>query len=117
MKKNKNFLSLREILSAENSLELRRIKSKADENAYWTSIFQKVLEHVATEDSQKLFSSIVRIGEIKQDNTTKLSEELTLLVRINSPIAAYKFKVYGPRILRRLNQLGLEVSALQPSVT
>ena len=114
-KKNKAFQSLNEVLRAEHSPILRNIKSAMDVNAYWTSIFEKVLKDVATEDSQKLLKSIVRIGEIKNDNT-KLGGELKLLVRLNSPTAAYKFNVYGPSILRCLNNLGLKVSSLQPSV-
>ena len=51
--KKTNFLSLDEILCGK-SPELNRIKSVANENAYWTSIFEKVLENVANEDSQKL---------------------------------------------------------------
>ena len=59
--KKTNFLSLDEILCGESSPELNRIKSMANENAYWTSIFEKVLENVANEDSQKLLNSIVRL--------------------------------------------------------
>ena len=117
MKKNNAFLSLNEIFGGERSPELRRIKSAADENAYWTSIFEKVLKKVANEDSQNLLNSIVRIGEIKQDNNTKFSGELRLLIRLDSPTAAYKLNIYGPHILRYLNQSGLKVAALQPSVT
>ena len=112
-----NFLSLKEILRGESSPELNRIKSMANENAYWTSIFEKVLENVANEDSQKLLTSIVRIGEIQDDNTTKSQGELRLLIRLNSPTAAYKLKIYGPHILRYLNRLGLKVSELRPSVS
>ena len=54
--KKTNFLSLDEILCGESSPELNRIKSVANENAYWTSIFEKVLENVANEDSQKLLT-------------------------------------------------------------
>ena len=115
--KKTNFLSLDEILRGESSPELNRIKSMANENAYWTSIFEKVLENVANEDSQKLFTSIVRIGALPSDNTTKSPGELRLLIRINSPTAAYKLKIYGPQILRHLNRLGLKVSELQPSVS
>ena len=116
MKKTK-FLSLNEILCGESSPELNRIKSVATENAYWTSIFEKVLENVANEDSQKLLTSIVRIGVIHDDNTIKSPGELRLLIRLNSPTAAYKLKIYGPHILRYLNRLGLKVSELQPSVS
>ena len=112
-----NFLSLDEILRGESSPELNRIKSMANENAYWTSIFEKVLENVANEDSQKLLTSIVRIAVIHDDNTTKLPGELRLLIRLNSPTAAYKLKIYGPNILRHLNRLGLRVSELEPSVS
>ena len=115
--KKTNFLSLDEILSGERLPELNRIKSVANENAYWTSIFEKVLENVANEDSQKLLNSIVRIGVIPGDNTTKSPGELRLLIRLNSPTAAYKLKIYGPHILRHLNRLGLRVSELQPSVS
>ena len=115
--KKTNFLSLDEILRRESSPELNRIKSMANENAYWTSIFEKVLENVANEDSQKLFTSIVRIGALPHDNTTKSPRELRLLIRLNSPTAAYKLKIYGPQILRHLNRLGLKVSELQPSVS
>ncbi len=115
--KKTNFLSLNEILCGENSPELNRIKSVATENAYWTSIFEKVLENVANEDSQKLLTSIVRIGVVHDDNTTKSPGELRLLIRLNSPAAAYKLKIYGPHILRYLNRLGLKVSELQPSVS
>ena len=115
--KKTNFLSLDEILRRESSPELNRIKSMATENAYWTSIFEKVLENVANEDSQKLLTSIVRIGVIQDDNTTKSRGELRLLIRLNSPTAAYKLKIYGPHILRNLNRLGLKVSELQPSVS
>ena len=115
--KKTNFLSLDEILRGESSPELNRIKSMATENAYWTSIFEKVLENVANEDSQKLLTSIVRIGVIQDDNTTKSQGELRLLIRLNSPTAAYKLKIYGPQILLYLNRLGLKVSELQPSVS
>ena len=115
--KKTNFLSLDEILCRERSPELNRIKSVANENAYWTSIFEKVLENVANEDSQKLLTSIVRIGVIQDDNTTKSRGELRLLIRLNSPTAAYKLKIDGPHILRYLNRLGLKVSELQPSVS
>ena len=115
--KKTNFLSLNEILCGEGSPELNRIKSVANENAYWTSIFEKVLENVASEDSQKLLTSIVRIGVIPTDNTTNTQAELRLLIRLNSPTAAYKLKIYGPHILRHLNRLGLKVSELQPSVS
>ena len=115
--KKTNFLSLDGILCGENSPELTRIKSMANENAYWTSIFEKVLENVANEDSQKLLTSIVRIGVVHDDNTTKSPGELRLLIRLNSPAAAYKLKIYGPHILRYLNRLGLKVSELQPSVS
>ena len=114
--KKTNFLSLDEILRGESSPELNRIKSMATENAYWTSIFEKVLENVANEDSQKLLNSIVRIGVVQGDNTTKSPGEMRLLIRLNSPTAAYKLKIYGPHILRYLNRLGLKVSELQPSV-
>ena len=116
MKKTK-FLSLNEILCGESSPELNRIKSVANENAYWTSIFEKVLENVANEDSQKLLNSIVRIGILQDDDTTKSPGELRLLVRLNSSTAAYKLKIYGPHILRHLNKLGLKVSAIQPSAS
>ena len=115
--KKTNFLSLNEILCGENSPELNRIKSVATENAYWTSIFEKVLENVANEDSQKLLNSIVRIGVVQGDNTTKSPGEMRLLIRLNSPTAAYKLKIYGPQILRHLNRLGLKVHELQPSVS
>ena len=115
--KKTNFLSLDEILRGDSSPELNRIKSMANENAYWTSIFEKVLENVANEDSQKLLTSIVRIGVIHDDNTTKSQGELRLLIRLNSPTAAYKLKIYGPHILRYLNRLGLKVSELQLSVS
>ena len=115
--KKTNFLSLDEILCGESSPELNRIKSVANENAYWTNIFEKVLENVAKEDSQKLLNSIVRIGVVHSDNTTKSPEELRLLIRLNSPTAAYKLKIYGPHILRYLNRLGLKVSELHPSVS
>ena len=115
--KKTNFLSLDEILRRESSPELNRIKSMATENAYWTSIFEKVLENVANEDSQKLLTSIVRIGVVQGDDTTKSQGELRLLIRLNSPTAAYKLKIYGPHILRYLNRLGLKVSELQPSVS
>ena len=115
--KKTNFLSLDEILCGESSPELNRIKSVANENAYWTSIFEKVLENVANEDSQKLLTSIVRIGVISDDNTTNSQGELRLLIRLNSPTAAYKLKIYGPNILRHLNRLGLKVSELQTSVS
>ena len=115
--KKTNFLSLEEILCGEGSPELNRIKSAANENAYWTSIFEKVLENVANEDSQKLLTSIVRIGVIPNDNTTNTQGELRLLIRLNSPTAAYKLKIYGPHILRHLNRLGLKVYELQPSVS
>ena len=115
--KKTNFLSLDEILRGESSPELNRIKSMANENAYWTSIFEKVLENVANEDSQKLLTSIVRIGVLQEDNTTKSQGELRLLIRLNSPTAAYKLKIYGPHILRYLNRLGLKVSELQTSVS
>ena len=115
--KKTNFLSLDEILSGKSSPELNRIKSAANENAYWLSIFEKVLENIANEDSQKLLTSIVRIGVIQGDNTTKSQGELRLIVRLNSPTAAYKLKIYGPHILRYLNRLGLKVSELQPSVS
>ncbi len=115
--KKTNFLSLDEILRGESSPELNRIKSMANENAYWTSIFEKVLENVANEDSQKLLTSIVRIGVIPNDNTTNTQGELRLLIRLNSPTAAYKLKIYGPHILRYLNRLGLKVSELQLSVS
>ena len=115
--KKTNFLSLGEILCGDSSPELNRIKSAANENAYWTSIFEKVLENVANEDSQKLLTSIVRIGVIQDDNTTKSQGELRLLIRLNSPTAAYKLKIYGPHILRYLNRLGLKVSELRPSVS
>tara|TARA_Y100001935_G_C17214372_1_gene461799 strand:+ start:455 stop:808 length:354 start_codon:yes stop_codon:yes gene_type:complete len=114
--KKKAFLSFDEILGKETSPELRRIKTAVDENAYWTSIFEKVLKSVANDDSQKILDAIVRIGEIKGDDTTKSHGELRLLVRLNSSTAAYKFKIYGPHILRYLNRLGLKVSSLQPSV-
>ena len=115
--KKTDFLSLDEILCGEGSPELNRIKSVANENAYWTSIFEKVLENVANEDSQKLLTSIVRIGVISNDNTTNTQGDLRLLIRLDSPTAAYKLKVYGPNILRHLNRLGLKVSELQPSVS
>ena len=115
--KKTNFLSLDEILCRESSPELNRIKSVANENAYWTSIFEKVLENVAKEDSQRLLNAIVRIGVIQNDNTIKSRGELRLLIRLNSPTAAYKLKIYGPHILRHLNRLGLKVSELQPSVS
>ena len=115
--KKTNFLSLDEILRGDSSPELNRIKAMANENAYWTSIFEKVLENVANEDSQKLLTSIVRIGVIQDDNTTKSQGELRLLIRLNSPTAAYKLKIYGPHILRYLNRLGLKVSELQLSVS
>ena len=115
--KKANFLSLGEILCGESSPELNRIKSLANENAYWTSIFEKVLENVANQDSKKLLASIVRIGIIHDDNTTKSQGELRLLIRLNSPTAAYKIKIYGPHILRYLNRLGLRVSELQSSVS
>ena len=115
--KKTNFLSLDEILCGESSPELNRIKSMANENAYWTSIFEKVLENVANEDSQKLLTSIVRIGVIQDDDTTKSPGELRLLIRLNSPTAAYKLKTYGPHILLHLNRLGLKVQELQPSVS
>ena len=115
--KKTNFLSLDEILCGESSPELSRIKSVANENAYWTSIFEKVLENVANEDSQKLLNSIVRIGILQGDNTIKPPGELRLLVRLNSSTAAYKLKIYGPQILRHLNKLGLKVSVLEPSVS
>ena len=112
-----NFLSLDEILSGERLPELNRIKSVANENAYGTRIFEKVLENVAYEDSQKLLTSIVRIGVVFDDNTTNSQEELRLLIRLNSATAAYKLKIYGPNILRHLNRLGLKVSELQTSVS
>jgi len=115
--KKTNFLSLDEILCGESSPELNRIKSMATENAYWTSIFEKVLEIVANEDSQKLLTSIVRIGVIPDDDTTNSQGNLRLLIRLNSSTAAYKLKIYGPHILRHLNRLGLRVSELQPSVS
>ena len=115
--KKTNFLSLDEILCGVSSPELNRIKSVAAENAYWTSIFEKVLENVAKEDSQRLLNAIVRIGVIQNDNTIKSRGELRLLIRLNSPTAAYKLKIYGPNILRNLNRLGLKVSELQPSVS
>ena len=115
--KKTNFLSLEDILCGESSPELNRIKSVANENAYWTSIFEKVLENIANEDSQKLLDSIVRIGVVKDDHTTKSPGELRLLIRLNSPTAAYKLKIYGPHILRHLNRLGLKVYELQPSVS
>ena len=115
--KKTNFLSLNEILCGERSPELNRIKSVANENEYWTNIFEKVLENVANEDSQKLLNSIVRIGVIHADDTTKSPGELRLLIRLNSPAAAYKLKIYGPNILRQLNRLGLKVYELQPSVS
>ena len=115
--KKKTFLSFDEIFDQKTSPEIRRIKAAVDENAYWTSIFEKVLKNVANEESQKILDAIVRIGEIKQDNSIKSPEELQLLIRLNSPTAAYKFKVYGPHILRYLNRLGLKVSALQATVT
>ena len=115
--KKTNFLSLDEILCGESSPELNRIKSVANENAYWTSIFEKVLENVANEDSQKLLASIVRIGVLQDDNNTNTQGELRLLIRLKSPTAAYKLKIYGPHILRHLNRLGLKVSELQPSVS
>ena len=115
--KKTNFLSLDEILCGKKSPELSRIKSVANENAYWTSIFEKVLENVANEDSQKLLTSIVRISVIHDDNTTKSPGELRLLVRLKSPTAAFKLKIYGPNILRYLNRLGLKVTELQPSVS
>ena len=115
--KKTNFLSLDEILCSESSHELNRIKSVANENARWTSIFEKVLENIANEDSKKLLESIVRIGVIQGDGTTKSPEGLRLLIRLNSPTAAYKLKIYGPHILRHLNRLGLKVSELQPSVS
>ena len=90
--KKTNFLSLNEILCGESSPELNRIKSMATENAYWTSIFEKVLENVANQDSKKLLASIVRIGVIHDDNTTKLQGELRLHIRLKSPTAAYKIK-------------------------
>ena len=112
-----NFLSLDEILCREKSPELNRIKSVVNENGYWTSIFEKVLEDVANEDSQKLLASIVRIGVLQDDNNTNTQGELRLLIRLKSPTAAYKLKIYGPHILRHLNRLGLKVSELQPSVS
>ena len=115
--KKTNFLSLDEIFCGELSPALNRIKSVATENAYWTSIFEKVLENVANEDAQKLLTSIVRISVIHDDNTTKSPGELRLLVRLKSPTAAYKLKIYGPNILRYLNRLGLKVTELQPSVS
>ena len=115
--KKTNFLSLDEILCREKSPELNRIKSVANENAHWKSIFEKVLENVANEDSQTLLSSIVRIGVLQDDNTTKSPGELRLLIRLNSPTAAYKLKIYGPHILRYLNRLGLKVYELQPSIS
>ena len=115
--KKTNFLSLNEILCGESSPELIRIKSVANENAYWTSIFEKVLENVAKKDSQKLLTSIVRIGVVHNDNNTNSQGELRLLIRLSSPTAAYKLKIYGPDILRHLNRLGLKVSELQPSVS
>ena len=115
--KKTNFLSLDEIFCGEISPALNRIKSVATENAYWTSIFEKVLEDVANEDSQKLLTSIVRIGVLQGDNTTNTQGELRLLIRLKSPTAAYKLKIYGPHILRHLNRLGLKVSELQPSVS
>ena len=115
--KKKSFLSLDEILCGVSSPELNRIKSLANENAYWTSIFEKVLENVANQDSKKLLASIIRIGVIHDDNTTKSQGGLRLLIRLNSPTAAYKLKIYGPNILRHLNRLGLRVSELEPSVS
>ena len=89
----------------------------ANENAYWTSIFEKVLENVANEDSQKLLTSIVRIGVIQDDNTIKSQGELRLLIRLNSPTAAYKLKIYGPHILTVSESIRSKVSELQPSVS
>ncbi len=116
----KNFRTIKDILHAEKKVSgLTEIKKSISDNNQWMQVFGEVLSKLPYQKTKGIKDSIIRITENQSKNTIKKikTDEVVLTVRMNSSSAVTRFKLIAPLILRDLNNQGLRVNSLKPSVS
>ncbi len=116
----KDFISLNDILSSgKNASILSELKKNISDNNQWIQTFDEIFSKLPYQKTQGIRESIIRISESHSNSHFKKNKptSLELVVRLDSSAAVARFKLIAPLILREMNNRGINVNSIKPSIS